>query len=83
MTKLIPYDAHILPLDGDNLSNQYWGRLTHGPRTYQPAKETIPSQYERPITDLALNSSAMTVDTYRLILLPCIPTYRVENETYQ
>ncbi len=86
LSKLIPYDARYL---ANWMAETYQisigdASLTARSNVLASEKETIPSQYERPITDLALNSSAMTVDTYRLILLPVyFTTYRVENETYQ
>lgn len=86
LTKLIPYDARYL---ADWMTETYQisigdASLTARSIVLAGEKEAIPSQYERPITDLSVNSSAMTVDTYKLILLPVwFTTYRVENETYQ
>lgn len=86
LTKSIPYDARYLANWMTETYQISIGDASLTARSYVLAseKESIPSQYERPITDLTVNSSAMTVDTYRLILLPVwFTTYRIENETYQ
>lgn len=86
LTGLIPYDNRYLASWMTETYQINIGDASLKARSYvvDSEKRTIPGQYERAITDLAVNSSSMTVDTYKLILLPVwFTTYRLENETYQ
>lgn len=85
LTMLIPYDTRYLANWMTETYQISIGDASLTARAYvlDNEKRIIPSQYERPITDLNVNGSSMTVDTYKLILLPVwFTTYRTESDTY-
>lgn len=85
LTKLIPYDARYL---ANWMAETYQvptgdASLSARARVLDIEKKRIPTQYDRPVTNINVNASSMAVDTYKFFLLPIwLTSYQLKNDKY-
>jgi len=84
MTKLIPYDAHYLPLEAETY------QISIGDASLTARSNVLASEKKRSPPNMSARSRILGAQQFRddrrylsIDFASGIPTYRVENETYQ